>query len=181
MWVAQGHYCSPTCIRRTEDPNTSIVVRNVFQQPIDGVISIGAVIGSLRILTPARGLIHDKLPFRPKTATYILKHENVSVDHQLVISLRFDDPLVRIWDSIRAAGKKERQGLVLIFRNHDYGLQTCTVAHRYHHFIQMELFTFCDSCSGYCLSNAPHRPEREHEYQRQTRKKSVVLGFHLGQ
>ena len=62
--------------------NAAIVLRNVFDEPVDGVVSVGSLIGGLGIgEIHLRGEVKDTLGF--ETPTQVLNDEDIAIVRKL--------------------------------------------------------------------------------------------------
>src|SRR4030095_11122681 len=116
MSVHCGNGSEPTVIRATQDSDAPTVVRNVFDQPIDRVVSIRAFVYIDFFL--ARRTREHELACGSVTPAYILKNENVTVLNEGEVAL-VDCIGRRFADSVRRSVENQWNAFSLIFRCQD--------------------------------------------------------------
>src|SRR5260370_33124134 len=76
----------PAAVRNAHKTCTAVVVRNVFHEPVDGVVGVRAFVDRLRILRIANRSLHHKSSFGAVAAANILKDKDVVVGNPLGIA-----------------------------------------------------------------------------------------------
>src|SRR5215469_11965389 len=84
----------PSRIRNSPHPYSSVIVGDVLDQPIDGVISVCALIDGFGVAVVAHRSLHDKLTFRLEPSANVLEDENVAVGNQFFIAPRVEPLLI---------------------------------------------------------------------------------------
>src|SRR5690242_14910936 len=136
MRMQQSHRRGESIIGNSIDAHLTVVVRDIFDQPVDRVISVGCLVHGIRVLK-----VHvrrqQKLSFRLEPPAKILAYEDVAVLHQLLQRLR--NCLRRLlWDAIWGAPQQNRQRTSLVGGSSNYRLEMDAVAHGNHHFLELE-------------------------------------------
>ena len=133
MRFDEGHHAGPTAVRDAKNPHFAIVVGDVFQQPIDGVVSVGTFINAVGDFRVARHAQHFKLAFGKITPPNVLVDKNETFFGQFqVAALRGR----RIGYAVGRAHEQKREGLFAVFGNKNDGVQFDAVAHGdQHHFL----------------------------------------------
>ena len=81
---------------------------HVLQQPLDGVVGVGALVDGLGILAIARLAQHDELPFGLEPAANVLQHEDVA-DRGKIDQRRRDAGRGVLADAVGRPLKDDRQ------------------------------------------------------------------------
>src|SRR5436190_18311292 len=128
MRIDQCDSRQPTVVGNTPDTDASVILRHVFDKPVDRVVRIGALVGRLRIPLIARRTVHQKVALGIVAATNILKHENIIFLNELRISTRA--PGLRSLYTVGRPFKKYRGGTGLMFGRKNNGKELYSIAHR---------------------------------------------------
>src|SRR5258707_15109231 len=83
MWIKCSHHSEPSAVARAGHANATVVVGYVFQEPLDGVVSVGTLVDRTFVFGIARLPQHDELPFGLEPSSNILHHENETLGGQL--------------------------------------------------------------------------------------------------
>src|SRR5262245_1651886 len=86
MRLQQRDGSQPSGVRDAENPHAPVVVLDVFDQPVDRVVSIRSLVYGLLVAPVARRAIHSELAFGPEFPANVLKGEDVTVRYQLLVS-----------------------------------------------------------------------------------------------
>src|ERR1700757_34226 len=78
MWIYASGHGEKTVVRPTIHSDSAIVVGNVFEEPVHGVISISALVDKLGVAMINHGAAHDESALRFESAANILKNKNVA-------------------------------------------------------------------------------------------------------
>ncbi len=85
MRINQRHQRSKSIVGNPENTHLAVGLRDVLDQPIDGVVGVGGVIDVARVERPAQRPCHHISAFRAVLAAHILHHANVAaVEHGIV-------------------------------------------------------------------------------------------------
>src|SRR5581483_1580397 len=122
MGVDQRHGRRPAGIGDAPHADAPIVVGNILEQPLNGVVGVGALIRALGIGGRARRALHDECPLRFESAAQVLEDEDVAVGDQLV-EVSAVGPALVFGDAIRSARIEKRQRLGGGFGSKNYSLQ----------------------------------------------------------
>src|ERR1700733_11173324 len=143
MGVQQRQGCCEPVVGDSIDAHLAVVVGDVFDEPVHGVVGIVGFVRLLGILgVVLRG--EEKGAFGFESATEILPDKNVSVGGEFLptiggpVGAVFFRVFVEVLlgeNAVRGACEQDGQGLGLIGFNDDYGLQVHTVAHGDHEFL----------------------------------------------
>jgi len=82
--IDQRHRGEPAIIRATHDSDAPVVVRHVFNEPVDRVVGVGALVDRVRVAFVTRRTDHYELPFGLKLAADVLEDEGVTVSDELL-------------------------------------------------------------------------------------------------
>ncbi len=139
MGVDHAHGYEKAVIRNAVETDASIIVGDVFHEPIDRVVGVRAFVHALRVARLVQGAKHDELAFRAITAANILKSEDVALGNHIGIPVdQVADALVSAGDAVRSPIHENRQRRSCFFRGVDLGVQLRAVAHGNHHFHLVE-------------------------------------------
>ena len=134
VWINAGGHGEKTRVGDTEDSHAAVVVRNVLEEPVHGVISIGAFVNELRIAVISHRTAHDESALRFEAAANILENKNVTAGSELRLS-GIDGlgrvPVHAIGSALHEEGK--RSGVILGAQ--DDGVKLDAVAHGDHDFL----------------------------------------------
>src|SRR5579859_8121498 len=90
MRLEHAHYRKPTAVGDAEEANAAVVVRNIFHQPVDGVVRVRAFVNA-RSFGMAVGIayrpLHDERALRTKTSANVLENENVVVGNHFGVAI----------------------------------------------------------------------------------------------
>ena len=78
MRIDQRHQRQKAVVGDAEDSDFAIGFRNIFDQPIDGVVGVGGVIDRRRILRAVQRTIHDVVAFGAILAAHVLNYADVA-------------------------------------------------------------------------------------------------------
>ena len=142
MWIDQCHQRCESVVGNAEDANSSVALRNILDQPVDGVVCIGRVIDGRGIQRTVQRASHHVIAFGAVFAAHVLHDADIAA---------FDDHLGRIViatenrTEMRAGGlsglrhslvRRAREQDRRIFRTlgqNDDRVQLHAVAHGNHH------------------------------------------------
>ena len=141
MRVHQGHQGQKSVIRDAQDAHFAIGLRDVLDQPVDGVVSVGGMVNRRGIARPAERAVHDVIALGAILAAHVLHDANVAaVDDDIggvVVTLQ-NRPEVRALGMagerlgiVRRARQQNRRQLGTL-RNQDHGGQFYPIAHGDH-------------------------------------------------
>src|SRR5580704_2384141 len=77
--INHAHRYEKTVIRNAVKADAAIVVRHIFNEPVDGVVGVRAFINALGVVWVMQRAKHDELSFGAITAANVLKRENVAL------------------------------------------------------------------------------------------------------
>ena len=136
MRMQQRHARGEAVIGNTHNSHFAVVIGNVLQQPVDGVIGVSGLVGCFGVLLIDVRRKQERA-FRLEAATEVLNHEDVAICHEFFQVGRY-----LIWrairNTIRSTAQENRQRAALAYRRKNYGLQVHAIAHRDHHFLKFE-------------------------------------------
>ncbi len=83
MRIDERHQRQEAVVRDAENADASIRLRNVFHQPIDGVVGVSGVVHLRRVLRTLQRAVHHVVAFGAVLAANVLDHANVAAfdDH----------------------------------------------------------------------------------------------------
>ena len=87
MRVENAHNSRPAEVGSAVNADAAIVIRQVFHQPIDRVVSVGGFIDHF-LAWQARGPHHHELSFRPEFAADVLTGEDITIGGQFLELIR---------------------------------------------------------------------------------------------
>ena len=87
MRFHERHRGQPPAIRDPENASPSIVIRDVFDQPVDGVIGIGSFVNRTGLGAVARGALHLELAFGIVASADVLEDENKTLVGELLVAV----------------------------------------------------------------------------------------------
>src|SRR5712691_4990765 len=111
MRIDYCHYHQPAGIRGPKHSDTAVVVRDIFDHPIDRVVSVSAFVDHRGIAGPARWTLHHELPFGLELAPNVLESEDESFLNQFLQRTR--KAAINIIDAVWSAIKKNRQRIAM--------------------------------------------------------------------
>ncbi len=79
MRIERAHHREPRRVARADHADASVVVGHVLEQPLDGVVGVGALVDRLGILAIARLAQHHELAFGLEAAANVLQDDDVAV------------------------------------------------------------------------------------------------------
>ncbi len=134
MRIDHGHHGEPAAVGNPQHARASVVVRHVVEQPLYGVVSVGALVDRLRVAFGARRPHHHELTLRFVTPADILKHEDIALLRQLRIDAaqRQSETLRIQARPIGRPGDQEWKPLARVLRGVNLGMQPDAIAHRDH-------------------------------------------------
>ncbi len=123
-----------TVVRDAPEAHPSVVTGNVLHQPVDGVVSVGALVDVRRALLPlAVGSHVDEFPFREEAPPNVLPGEDIGravearpgevAEGSIVVRSVMLDSVPRPVHQDGVSGAR-------VFRHVDGGIETDAVAHR---------------------------------------------------
>src|SRR3972149_11982800 len=99
MRIKHRHDGQPSVVGNAQLAYSSVVSRDVLQEPFNAVIGVGALVNSFGVLFWVS--LHDKRPLRFVSAPYVLEYKDVSLFCQLTeVTI---EPPCRIGDVIGSA------------------------------------------------------------------------------
>src|SRR5579872_3984625 len=121
VWMQKRHGGEPASVGGTEHSNLSVVVGDMMDEPIDGVIGIGGLIYSAGLIG---GLPkHNEFAFGSKAPANVLVNENVAIGREgLNIRIRPEDPRI-VNRSVGRARQQDRQRASISDGPEDYRVQ----------------------------------------------------------
>src|SRR5439155_17166429 len=100
----------PAGIGNAVDAHAAVIVGGVLQQPLDGVIGVGAFVGGLWIALVSWGALHHEPAFRFEAAAQVLEDEDITVGNELIEIPGFDKLLFVFRDAVRRANYQKGTG-----------------------------------------------------------------------
>ena len=79
MRIERAHHREPRRVTRADHADAAVVVGDVLEQPLDGVVGVGALVDRLRVLAIARLAQHHELALGLEAAANVLQHDDVAV------------------------------------------------------------------------------------------------------
>src|SRR5262245_41137047 len=79
MLIEHAHYSQPRAVARARHTDAPVIIWDIFEQPIDRVVRVGAFIDSVLVLRIARLPEHDELPLGLEPPANILRDDDVAV------------------------------------------------------------------------------------------------------
>src|SRR3984957_3039087 len=125
-------------IGNAEDPDTAGVVGNVFDEPRNGVVGVGAFVNQFGIFVIDHGPGHNESAFGFVAAANIFENEDVAVLDQLGVA-SVDAVGVGFVDAVRSAFHEDGEWVGGVFGGEDHGMEFDAVAHGDHDFFTGEL------------------------------------------
>ena len=123
-------------------PTRPLLSENVFDEPVDRVVSVGGVVHHRRVLGTMQRTVHDVVAFRAVLAANVLDDADVTAfdDHVggVVVAVQRGAEIgaVRVTRErarvVRRARQEDRR-VARAFGHEDDGVQLDAVAHRDHH------------------------------------------------
>src|ERR1700722_190771 len=138
MRIDAGGLCEETGIGDAEDADAAGVVGNIFDEPGDGVVGVGAFVDQLGIFVVDHGAGHDESAFGFIAAANIFEDEDVAVFDEFGVA-GVDAVGVGFVDPVGSTFHQDRQRSGGIFGREDYGVEFYAVANGDHHFFTGEL------------------------------------------
>src|ERR1700687_1051004 len=86
MRVDQTHGHEKTVVRNSVHAYTAVVVFNVFYQPLDGIVGIRALIGSVWLRVAVQRAEHLKCSLGAVAPAYVLEDKNVAFAEQFRVA-----------------------------------------------------------------------------------------------
>ena len=134
MRLHQRHRGEPASVGDAENSGSAVVVGDVLDQPIDGVISVGSFVDRVGLGPVARRALHHELAFGIVAAADVLEHENEPFIGELLVAI-----LERVFglapgEAVRRALHQQRQFRGGILRRVNEGVKANAVAHGDHDF-----------------------------------------------
>src|ERR1700735_1870082 len=96
MRLQERHRREPATVGNYELTGTSVIVRNIFNQPIDGVVGVGAFVDRVWIFSVSRRPLHNKRAFRAKSSADILKDKNIPIREHFLVKAQIMGKTVRV-------------------------------------------------------------------------------------
>ena len=116
MRVDHSHGDEKAVIGNAVEADAAVVVRDIFHEPVDGVVGVRAFVHTLGIARVMQRAKHDELPFGAVAPANILKREDVTIRNHVGVTIdQAADPLVRGGDSIRSSFMRIGNGVVAFF------------------------------------------------------------------
>ena len=135
MRVDHAHGDQKTVVGNTVQADPAVIVRNIFNQPIDGVVGVGAFIHAFRVGGIVDGPQHDEFSFGGVAAANVLEHEDITVGHHRIVARQHPTvAVVRTGDSIGSAFEENGKWLGGVPGRVDFGVKADAIAHRDHNF-----------------------------------------------
>src|SRR5439155_5977648 len=123
MRVQERHRGEPAAVRDAQNSHAAIMIRNIFQQPVDAVVNVCALIDGVGITPAARIPEHHEVAFGPVASANVLENEDVSLRNELLINAEFrGETLFVVVQPVGSAFENEGQGLSGIFRRVDFSV-----------------------------------------------------------
>ncbi len=127
------HGRQPAAVGNSQHAHASVVVRNVLEQPVDGVVGVGALVDGLRVVRVAGPAQHHELAFGFVTPANILEDEDVTFRNQLAVVLELGgDSFLVVRHPVGRALENERQRLRSVLGRVDFRVQVHAVTHGNH-------------------------------------------------
>ena len=136
--LEQRHGGRPAGIGNAVDAHAAVIVGGVLQQPLDGVIGVGAFVDGLWIALVSWGALHHEPAFRFEAAAQVLEDEDITVGNELIEIPGFHKGLFVFRDAVRRANHQKGQESGCVLGAEDHGLQAHAVAHWNHDFHAVE-------------------------------------------
>ncbi len=139
MRVDFGGQREKSKVRRTDRADPAVRLRNMLNQPIDGVVRIGTLVDARMVERSDDRTVHDELPFGMMHAADVLVDPDVIIVDKVPIHHRKDvvDALAGNAPSasLRIIGRAREQdrSVVRVLTHYDDSVELHAVAHRNHH------------------------------------------------
>ena len=140
--IDQRHQRQKTVVGNSQNADLAIRFRNIFNEPVNGVVRVSGMINGRGIQRPMKRAGHDVVAFGAVFSANILNHPDVSafenhfervvVAAQVRAEVRAVEMASEAVGVVRSARQKDR-GVFGTCRNEDDGMQLRAVAHRDHH------------------------------------------------
>ena len=136
--VDEGHQHGKTFVRRADHADLAVRLRDVLDQPVDGVVRVGRVVDRRVVQRAAHGARHHVVAFGAVFAAHVLEHADVAILDEGIVAFAQHRIDVRALVALRALGRVvgragQHDGRVgHALRNHDHGVQLDAIAHRDH-------------------------------------------------
>ena len=133
MGLEHAHHGEPAAVGNAQQTDAAVVVRNVFDEPVDAVVGVRAFIDGLGIVRVANWPLHDEFAFRAVAAANVLKDEDVAFRNHFRVAAEFAAvALLVVAQAIRRALKDHGQRLRGGFWRINFRVQLQAVARRDH-------------------------------------------------
>src|SRR5579871_3680517 len=108
VWIERAHHREPRAIAGARHSYAAVIVGDVLQQPLDGVVGVGAFVERLGILRLARLAQHYELALGTEASANILRHEDETFRGEFG-KARGKSRAIQLTRSVRRAKQKERK------------------------------------------------------------------------
>ncbi len=157
MRIHQSHQRQKSIVRNSENPGLAIGFRNIFDEPVDGVVSVRRMIDGSGIERPVKRAIHDVVALRIVLSAHILHHADVAAfdDHVagIVVTIENGTEMGTIGVSGQLSGavwsaREQYRRVVCAFWDQDDGEKFHAVTHGDHDFVASVIKTVRDLAYG---------------------------------
>src|SRR5579859_3979677 len=123
MRIDHAHGDEIAGIRDAVHADAAVVVRNILDQPVDGVVGVGAFVHGFLIAGIGRGVQHFKFACGAVAPTNILKDKNVAVGKHVGVAVKtVAHTPVASGNSVRSSFEKYRQRFLGVLRRVNFGV-----------------------------------------------------------
>src|SRR5208282_4302363 len=78
MRVERGHFREPAAVGNAGNPHAAVVTGNIFEQPLDGIVGVGALVDRAGVRAVPGRPQHHKFAAGIEAATNVLNDKNVA-------------------------------------------------------------------------------------------------------
>ena len=129
MRLEHAHHREPATVGDAQEADAAVVVRNVFDEPCNGVVRVRAFVDGFRIFWIAQRPLHDEFALRAVAAANVLKHEDVAVRNHLGVAAELAAvALFVVAQAIGRALKDDGQRFGGVLRGIDFTVELHAVA-----------------------------------------------------
>ena len=131
MRLECAHDGGPSVVRHAQHAHPSVVTAHVLQQPVNGVVGVGALVERRSVALGARRALHDERAFGSELPADVLEDEDVAfVGERLEVG---SEVPCGAGDAVRRPLEDDRQRPRRVPRREDLRAQPHAVARRNHH------------------------------------------------
>jgi hypothetical protein len=141
-----AHDGGPAVVGYAQHADSAVILRDILEEPVDGIVRIGALIQGLRVSFITRRALHDEGPLGAELAADVLEDEEVTFLGQRPV-IGGEEALGTSY-AIGGPPEDDREVFGPVFRLEDPGVQANAVAHRDHGFGDEEAGVLRRRCRG---------------------------------